>query len=229
MKRKLMGILVLASVVIAAPVNAQAPATPAPAPSTEATPAPAPTPTPEQPAAAAAVGTLGERVLGKDDAKVTVIEYASLTCPACAQFHLTTLPAFKTKWVDSGKVKYIYRDFARNQLDVFAAAMIRCATPERQFAFYDILFKNQSQWISQDKEKVETALIRYGRLGGLSEDQIRACWSDKALVERVMKDRLDAQSQFDIKATPTVVINGKSHEGALSVDELDRLLDAASR
>ena len=175
------------------------------------------------------VGTAGpalaqgaaDRVLGKTDAPITIIEYASLTCPHCAEFHNTVLPELKKQYVDTGKVKFIYRDFPLDQLALRAAMLARCAPEERYFAFVEVLFKNQQSWAAASDPMA--ALSRIGRLGGVPAEKIESCLNDKALADAVLESRMTGAKDFDVKSTPTILVNGKKVD-ALTFPELDRLL-----
>ncbi len=165
-----------------------------------------------------AVGTLGS-----DKAPVTIIEYASLTCPHCAKFANSTFEALKTKYVDTGKVHFIYRDFPFDQAGMRAAMMARCAGPDHYFGFLAVLFKSQESWAGAKDPLDELAKI--GRLGGLSKEQFDACMNDKALMDGILNGRLEAEQKLEVKATPTFVINGVKYEGYMPIEEFDKILE----
>jgi protein-disulfide isomerase len=171
-----------------------------------------------------------EHALGDPDAPVTIIEYASLTCPHCADFHTGVLPELKERYIATGKVRLIYRDFPLDQRALNAAVLAHCAGPDRYFGFLDVLFETQQSWARADDHLA--ALKRLGRLGGLSESQMDHCLADEALIDRILQTRLDAQDQHDISSTPSFVIDGRTLSGARSVEEfgalIDPLLDKAS-
>lgn len=162
-----------------------------------------------------------DRVLGRADAPVTIIEYASLTCPHCAEFHRTVMPELKKQYVDTGKVKVIYRDFPLDQLALRAAMLARCAPADRYFAFIDVLFQNQQNWAT-DRDPM-AALTRIGRLGGIAEAQIQTCLNDQALADKVLQARMDGAQQFQVSGTPTLIVNGKKVD-ARTFQEFDRIL-----
>jgi protein-disulfide isomerase len=164
-----------------------------------------------------------EQALGDPNAPVTIVEYASLTCPHCAQFHNEVLPELKEKYIAPGKVRLIYRDFPLDQRALAAAALAHCAGPDRYFGFLDVLFETQDSWARADD--FVPALKRLGKLGGLSEQQIDACLADQQLADGILRTRLEAQDQYEISSTPTFVINGETYGGARGVEEFSEIID----
>ncbi len=173
-------------------------------------------------AAATVEEMLAEGSLGSDKAPVTVIEYASLTCPHCAAFAGTTFEAFKKKYVDTGKVHFIYRDFPFDQPGLRAAMMVRCSGPERFFGFLEILFKSQESWASSGDPLGELAKI--ARLGGMSKEEFDACMKNKELMDGILKGELEAQQKYKVEATPSFIVNDVLHEGNMSLETLDGIL-----
>ena len=148
-----------------------------------------------------------DKVLGSPDAPVTMIEFASLTCGHCADFHVETLPALKQQFVDAGVVRYVYRDFPLDGLALRASMLARCAPDHQFFAVLDILFESQRQWIG-DADPV-AALARIGRLAGIPAEDVEACFNDEALADRIIAQRVEAERMYDISGTPTFVVNGQ--------------------
>jgi protein-disulfide isomerase len=165
----------------------------------------------------------GEQALGDPNAPVTIIEYASLTCPHCASFHTDVLPDLKERYIAPGKVRLIYRDFPLDERALAAAELAHCGGPERYFGFIDVLFQTQSSWARAEDHI--GALKQLGRLGGLSEQEMDACFADEELTNRILQGRLDAQSQYDITSTPSFVIDGKTVSGAHDVEDFVELID----
>jgi protein-disulfide isomerase len=154
---------------------------------------------------------LKDSVVGDANAPVTLIEYSSLSCPHCADFHANTLPQIKKNYIETGKVKMIVRDFPIGGAAYAAAMMARCTTPERRNQFIDVLFANQESWAKAQDPKA--ALARIGKLGGLSQADFDRCTSDKALFEGIQKLQLEAQDKYDVNATPTfIVTSGKNSD-----------------
>jgi protein-disulfide isomerase len=164
-----------------------------------------------------------EHVLGNPQAPVTIIEYASLTCPHCAQFHNEVLPQLKERYIEPGKVRMIYRDFPLDQRALTAAALAHCAGPDRYFSFLDVLFQTQASWAQSDD--YVAALKRLGKLGGLTEEQMDACLADDQLSDGILRTRLEGQNQHQIGSTPTFIIDGQTYAGARDIEELSALID----
>jgi protein-disulfide isomerase len=186
------------------------------------------------PAAAAAetaapAPTAQDRVLGKADAPITIIEYGSLTCPHCAEFNTTTLPDLKKNWIDTGKAKLVFRVFPLNSLDVRAAMLARCVPPERYFAFIDTVYRDQASWMGAHDP--EEALASIARLAGVSEDKIKSCLADKSAQDAVVAEAYTAQKSYGVDSTPTFFINGAKMDpnGAQPYDVFDKQLSAASK
>ena len=165
----------------------------------------------------------GERTLGDPNAPVTVIEYASLTCPHCAHFHNEVLPDLKERYIETGKVRLVYRDFPLDERALMAAALAHCAGPDRYFGFLDVLFQTQSGWARADD--YIGALKKLGKLGGMSDEQMDACLADQELTDGILQSRLDGQNEHQVSSTPTLVINGEVYPGAREIDELSAVID----
>jgi protein-disulfide isomerase len=165
----------------------------------------------------------GEQALGDPNAPVTLIEYASLTCPHCAQFHTEVLPGLKERYIEDGKVRLIYRDFPLDERALMAAALAHCAGPDRYFGFLDVLFETQSSWAGASDYLV--ALKRLGKLGGMSDEQMDQCLADEELTNGILQTRLDGQNEHQVSSTPTLVINGEVYAGSRSIKALSEVID----
>lgn len=165
---------------------------------------------------------MSERSLGKADAPVTIIEFASLTCPHCKDFEINVLPKLKTAYIDTGKVKFVYRDFPLDGRALLAAMVARCAPKDRYFAFLDALFRGQDTWARAQDATVPLAQL--ARLGGMSQADFDACIKNQALFDAIKKDALEAQSQYKIESTPTFIINGKKMDGAHTFESFEAAL-----
>lgn len=179
------------------------------------------------PALAARAAEVKERLIGEPDAPVTIIEYASLTCPHCASFHREVLPGLKERYIDSGKVKLVFRDFPLDQVALRAAVVAHCGGPARYGQFLDVLFENQERWAYADDPVA--ALKQIASLAGLSGEQVDACLADESMVDAVLQSRLDAQAQYDVRSTPTFVIDGKAYPGSRSVEAFAEILEPLLR
>jgi protein-disulfide isomerase len=165
-----------------------------------------------------APGQLGEKVLGPASAPVTVVEYASMSCPHCAHFDATTFDEFKLKYVDTGKVRYIFREFPLNAPAYAVAMVARCAPADRFFEVIHAYFRSQDQWLRS--ENLKAAIFDVAKGFGFSEQSFDACISNQSLFTALeaVKERGVA---FGVQATPTFFINGKKLEGAPTLAELD--------
>ncbi len=163
-----------------------------------------------------------DRILGDPNAPVTIIEYASMTCPHCAHFTDDVLPELKKKWIDTGKVKLALRDFPLDDEAVHASMIARCAPPDRFYAFVDAFFADQDKWVSAPD--YQAALTRLAALGGMSKADVDKCLADKALENQILNSRLVAAKQLEVSATPTFFVNGTKYAGEPTVEAFDKLL-----
>ena len=177
---------------------------------------------PPQAAAGAPALYDDDKILGSADAPVTIIEYASLTCPHCANFHKNTLPKVKEAYVDTGKVRIVYRDFPLNKPALEAAALALCMPAERYFAMLDVLYASQNEWSSQPDPKA--ALVQIGRTAGLDQAKIDACLSDQATADRILARTQEAQQIYAVESTPSFIIGGKTVAGDRSFESFETLI-----
>lgn len=164
----------------------------------------------------------GDQALGAAEAPVTIIEYSSLTCPHCAQFHNDVLPELKERYISTGKVRLVYRDFPLDQRALAAATLAHCAGGDRYFGFLDVLFQSQDQWARAEDLG---PLMQLGRLAGLSESQMQSCLADEELQNRVLQERLDGQDQYDISSTPTFIIDGEKFTGSRDIEGFAEIIE----
>jgi len=160
----------------------------------------------------------GDHVLGDPKAPVTVIEYASLTCPHCAHFHTQILPEIKKKWIDTGKVKLIYRDFPLDQVAAKAAQIAECVGNDRYFGVIDLIFRSQPTWAGASDPVAE--LAKPLRIAGMGENEVKACLANEAKSNEVIADYKGGET-LGVNSTPTLFIDGKLYQGARSVEDLD--------
>lgn len=168
-------------------------------------------------------GSLPEKVLGKDDAKVTIVEYASMTCPHCARFHETTLPIIKTKYIDTGRARLIMREFPFDPRAEAGFMLARCSN-DNYYAMIDVLFKQQDSWAGV--QNARDALLQISRLAGFSQESFEACLTNQKLLDDIRAVRTRGANEFGVDATPTFFINGAKYSGALSVDDLSAIIEA---
>jgi protein-disulfide isomerase len=198
-------------------------ATETPAQTAEAT-ADAPTPTAPLAANALLQQQPYDRVLGNAAAPVTIVEYSSLSCPHCADFHEKTLPEIKQNYVDTGKVRFLVRPFALNESALRGSQLTFCVPNEKYHAFLEVLFSMQQKWAMTLDYKDN--LKRIAQVGGVSDAQFEACVADTKLEEQILNIRKEATENLDIKATPTFFINGEKVQGDTSVAALSEIIDA---
>ena len=166
---------------------------------------------------------LPDVVLGEADAPVTIVEYASMTCGHCGNFHNNTLPAIKEKYIDTGQARLILREFPFDPRAEAGAMLARCSD-DRYYAMAEVLFKQQQSWVPV--ENARDALLQIARLAGFSQESFEACLTDQALLENVRAVRNRGESEFGVNATPTFFINGDKYSGALTVDEMSAIIDS---
>lgn len=166
---------------------------------------------------------LAERVLGDAAAPVEMIEYSSLTCPHCAAFHADKLPELKKKYVDTGKVRLIQRDFPFDAPGMMGAMMARCANPLRYHQFINVLFAQQSQWAHSNDPR--GALMQIGKLGGLSEKDFNACLQNEELLNGILQMRQKGSEEYEITSTPTFIINGEKIVGNQSLEDFEEAIE----
>jgi protein-disulfide isomerase len=167
-------------------------------------------------------GPLGDVVLGNPDAKATVIEYASLTCSHCANFHEKTWPSFKEKYIDSGKVRFILREFPLDPLATAGFMLARCLGNEKYYPVVDLLFNTQKTWAFS--EKPVDALSTLMKQAGYSQESFEVCLKNQKIYEAVNDVRDRGAQKFGVTSTPTFFVNGQMHKGALGMEEFDKLL-----
>ena len=170
--------------------------------------------------------SLPDMAIGPANASVTITEYASMTCPHCANFNEAVFPKLKSEFIDSGKVRYVFREFP---LDIKAAAgamLARCIAKDdapKYFAVIDLLFRQQNEWVM--KNTTET-LTRIGKQAGLSQQQVEDCLKDQALLDKIAADQKYANEVLKVNSTPTFFINGEMLKGETSFDEFSKRINS---
>lgn len=167
-----------------------------------------------------------DMTLGADDAPVTVIEYASFTCPHCATFHATVWPKLKANYVETGKVKFIHREVYFDRFGLWAGMMARCGGPERYFGISDMLYKKQGEWTrAGDAPAIFAAMRRIGLSAGLEDAALDACFEDQAKAEALVAEFKKNAEADAIDSTPTLIVNGQKHSN-MSYDDLAEIIEA---
>ena len=165
-------------------------------------------------------GPLKEMTLGNPNAKVKVIEYASMTCPHCASFHNRTYHALKAKYIDTGKVLFAFREFPLDQVGATVAVLARCAPEDKFFDVIDVFFKTQPQWRSGANPLA--GILEIAKQVGFTQQSVEKCLQNKEVIDGVNAIRNHGGEVLKVDATPTFFINGKKVSGALSLDAFDK-------
>jgi protein-disulfide isomerase len=177
-------------------------------------------------AALMAPGPLPDIVIGKDDAPYTIVEYASMTCPHCAEFQTEVFPQLKAKYIGTGKARYMLREFPLDNLAAAAFMLARCAGNDRYYAMVDALFATQETWAAPGGDAKEK-LLQIARQAGISKDQFDQCLADKELFSKIVKTREIAHEKFQVDSTPSFFINGKRLKGAHKLEDFQTALGDA--
>ncbi|HTV32650.1 MAG TPA: DsbA family protein [Methylocella sp.] len=166
---------------------------------------------------------LPDLAIGAADAPVTIVEYASMTCPHCAAFAATTYPGLKSKYIDTGKVRFILREFPLDPLAAAGFMLARCSGDDKRNAVVDLLFAQQNNWIVQDDPASHLANIL--KQTGMSQAKFEACLKDNDLRDKIYKVHDRGAAKFGVTATPTFFVNGKKTNGEMTLDALAKLID----
>ncbi len=162
------------------------------------------------PLAAQEAREIVEMSIGAADAPVTMIEYASLTCPHCANFHASVLPQIKANFIDTGKVRLVYREVFFDRPSLWAAMIARCAGPDRYFGVLDLMYRDQATWSqAADAKGVVDGLYAIGRQAGMTDAEMEACLQDEAFAKAMVAEFQKNATADAIDSTPTFVIDGE--------------------
>lgn len=167
-----------------------------------------------------------EMTLGNPDAPVTLIEYASFTCPHCRTFHERVMPELKANYIDPGRINYVYREVYFDRFGLWAGMVARCAGPDRYFGVVDLIYAQQATWTQGAPAEVAENLRRIGRTAGLTNEELDACLTDQAMAQAMLATYEANTAIHDIPGTPTLIINDEMH-GNMSFADLSALLDEA--
>jgi len=164
-------------------------------------------------------GALPDQIQGAENAPVTIVEYASMTCSHCATFHTTTYPALKSRYIDTGKARYVLREFPLDPLAAGAFMLARCAGDGKYYPIVDTLFAQQKTWAFA--QNPIPPLLKIAKDNGFTEQSFEQCLSNQKLLDGIEEIRQRAQ-KFGVTSTPTFFINGKIFRGSLSIEELEK-------
>lgn len=179
------------------------------------------------PAALLEAGALGDQVLGSPDAPVTIVEYASMTCPHCANFHEGTFPQLKETYVDTGRVRFIFREFPFDDLALAASMIARCAGEDKYFPMVEVMFEQQQVWASNERNPRDE-LFKIAKLAGMTREQFDACLVNEEVARGILDARERAAREFGVESTPTFFINGKMLRGNQSFDTFEKAIEEAT-
>ena len=164
-----------------------------------------------------------EVFLGNKDAKIVVIEYASMTCAHCANFHKKVYPKIKENYIDTNKIKFIFRDFPLDKQALFGSVLARCAPKEKYFDFVKLILNTQKKWVSNDGTFMDK-LKNIGKLAGLNENKINTCFKDEQIVDDILKSRSAAEKKYNINSTPSLIINERKYS-AMSYENFEKIIE----
>ena len=169
-------------------------------------------------------GAFPDIAMGPADAKVTVVEYASLTCPHCAAFETKVFPEFKTKYIDSGKIRYIFRGFALNPLDQAAQILVQCLDLDKRQSMIEAFYEKQADWAFSNGNPVPK-LFDIAKQAGFTQESFDKCLKDQALLDKLTAEQKRASETFSINSTPTFFINGKRLQEVATVAAFDKMIE----
>ncbi len=163
----------------------------------------------------------GEMTLGPDTAKVTVIEYASATCPHCAAFHNETFEALKKEYIDTGKIRFVFREFPHQDAALAAFMVARCAPKEKYFPLIDVFFATQPEWTQNPQE----GLYKIAQQAGFTKESFDACLKNEAVAKEILAVRSKAEG-FGVTGIPTFFVNGERYEGDTTIEAFRAKIDS---
>ncbi|MFO0990628.1 MAG: DsbA family protein [Hyphomicrobiales bacterium] len=163
---------------------------------------------------------IGEMTLGPENAKVTVIEYASASCPHCANFYKTTFQDLKKDYIDTGKIRFIFREFPHNQPALAAFMVARCAPKDKFFPLVDMFFEQQEKWLAAPRDE----LFKIAQLAGFTQESFDACLKNEEVAKGIISVRDQAEG-FGVDSIPTFFINGEKVKGETTIEEFRKIID----
>ena len=165
----------------------------------------------------------GDLALGDENAPVTIYEYASLTCPHCARFHVVTWPEVKKQYVDTGKVRFIMREVYFDQYGLWASMTARCGDGSKYHWMIDKFLEEQQAWTRSDD--LAGAIRNVGLRAGLSSETLNACLTDREYAKTLLEEYKTNQAADGVESTPTFIINGEKHTGHMSFEDFSALIE----
>ena len=163
--------------------------------------------------------------LGQDDAPVTIIAYESLSCSHCADFHTNTLEDVKSEFIDKGIVRFVFRDFPFNYPALLGSMMMRCISSDVKYDYMNALYKLQNTWVNKDPKISKKELYKIMQSGGMTKDEFNECYSNLDNENLILEGVMAAQKDFNIKSTPSFIVNGNLIEGNKNIKEFRQIID----
>ena len=163
--------------------------------------------------------------IGDPDAPVTIIEYASMSCSHCADFHNNILQDLKSEYIDSGKVRFVFRDFPFNYPALAGSMMVRCVENDVRYDYMNALYKLQKKWVYRDHAKTRAELYKIMQSGGMKKDEFNSCLNNVNLENDLLEGVMNAQREFNINSTPSFIINGVLYSGNKNIKEFRQIID----
>ena len=164
---------------------------------------------------------IGEMALGPDSAKVTVVEYASASCPHCANFYKSTFQELKKDYIDPGKIRFLFREFPHNDAGLAGFMLARCVPKEKYFPVVDMLFEQQEMWLQAPLD----GLYKIAQLAGMTKEQFDACLKNEEVAKGILSVRDIASKDFGVQSIPTFFINGEMVKGEMTITEFKEMID----
>ena len=169
--------------------------------------------------------TESDFVVGNENAPITIIEYASMSCSHCASFHNNTLPDIKKEYIDTGKVLMVFRDYPFNYPALLGSMMMRCIASDLRYDYMNALYKLQNTWVNKDPKISKKELYKIMQSGGMTKDEFNECYSNLDNENLILEGVMAAQKDFNIKSTPSFIVNGKLVEGNKNIKEFRQIID----
>ena len=163
--------------------------------------------------------------IGSPDAPVTIIEYASMSCSHCADFHNDTLDDLKSEYIDTGKVRFVFRDFPFNYPALAGSMIVGCVPKDAKYQYMNALYKLQNNWIRREHSDTRKELYKIMQSGGMKQEEFDLCLSNIDLENDILEGVMSAQREFNIRSTPSFIINGVLYSGNKNIKEFRQIID----
>ena len=163
--------------------------------------------------------------IGEENAPITIIEYASMSCSHCADFHNDTLAELKKEFIDTGKVKFIFRDFPFNYPALAGSMILRCVPEDVRYDYMNGLYKLQNSWVNRDHSKTRSELYKIMQSGGMQQEDFDACLSNVDLENQLLEGVMEAQREYKIGSTASFIVNGVLYSGNKNIKEFRQIID----